>query len=50
MHGFEWPVAHARNRLPALGEVGEAMSWLCHFVDTPNGGFCQFVAHFHDAD
>ena len=47
MHGVERPAAHACDRLPALGEVGEAVighvGWgLRHFVDIPNGGvsFC----------
>ena len=26
MHGLERPVAHARDGLPALGEVGEAVN------------------------
>lgn len=28
MHGVERPVAHARDGLPALGEVGEAVNGL----------------------
>ena len=28
MHGVERPIAHARDGLPALGEVGEAVNGL----------------------